>query len=181
MRILTRGPYSVRHKGRWLLPKKRPHTLIQCEPRQRVNHKAYQYSAVCGEKQEVSDQLPLGNVPSVVYVSPRGRGGGGDIVISFLAIMFPFLFLNFDFHFAILEKWKSEEWKRNHFVPPLSFRSLHHLIKDLFYSFLLFYSEILLMTVYWTSRLVCCINFHGCLHFGSYFWEHLRHFCWRYT
>ena len=44
-------------------------------------------------------------------------------------------------------------------------------------SFLLFCSEILLITVYKTSRLVCCINFHGYLHFGSYFWKHLRHFC----
>ena len=44
---------------------KLPHTLIQCEPRQRVNHKAYQYSAVFGEKQKVSDQLHLRKVPSV--------------------------------------------------------------------------------------------------------------------
>ena len=44
-------------------------------------------------------------------------------------------------------------------------------------SFLLFCSEILLITVYKTSRLVCCINCHGYLHFGSYFWKHLRHFC----
>ena len=45
--------------------KKLPHTLIQCEPRQRVNYKAYQYSAIFGEKQQVSDQLPLRKVPSV--------------------------------------------------------------------------------------------------------------------
>ena len=45
--------------------KKLPHTLIQCEPRQRVNHKAYQYPAVFGEKQEVSDQLHLRKVQSV--------------------------------------------------------------------------------------------------------------------
>ena len=45
--------------------KKLLHTLIQCEPRQRVNHKAYQYSAVFGEKQKVSDQLHLRKVPSV--------------------------------------------------------------------------------------------------------------------
>ena len=45
--------------------KKLPHTLIQCEPRERVNHKAYQYSAVFGEKQKVSDQLHLRKVPSV--------------------------------------------------------------------------------------------------------------------
>ena len=45
--------------------KKPPHTLIQCEPRQRVNHKAYQYSAVFGENQEESDQLHLRKVPSV--------------------------------------------------------------------------------------------------------------------
>ena len=32
--------------------KKLPHTLIQCEPRQRVNHKAYQYSAVFGENRK---------------------------------------------------------------------------------------------------------------------------------
>ena len=42
-----------------LLPKKLPHTLIQCEPRQRVDHKAYQYSAVFGENQD------LRKVPSV--------------------------------------------------------------------------------------------------------------------
>ena len=45
--------------------KKLPHTLIQCEPRQRVNHKAYQYSAVFGENQEESDQLHLRKFPSV--------------------------------------------------------------------------------------------------------------------
>ena len=45
--------------------KKLPYTLIQCEPRQRVDHKAYQYSAVFGENQEVSDQLHLRKVPSV--------------------------------------------------------------------------------------------------------------------
>ena len=39
--------------------KKLPHTLIQCEPRQRVNHKA-----VFGEKQEVLDQFHLRKVPS---------------------------------------------------------------------------------------------------------------------
>ena len=82
-------------KGGDCTSKKLPHTLIQCEPRQRVNHKAYQYPAVFGEKREVSDQLPLRNVPSVVYVSPGGGGGGGDIVISFLVITFPFLFLTF--------------------------------------------------------------------------------------
>ena len=79
-------------KGGDCTSKKLPHTLIQCEPRQRVNHKAYQYSAVFGEKQEVSDQLPLRKVPSV-YASPGG--GGGDIVISFLVFTFPFLFLTF--------------------------------------------------------------------------------------
>ena len=82
-------------KGGDCTSKKLPQTLIQCDPRQRVNHKAYQYSAVFGEKQEVSDQLRLRKVPSVVYVSP-GRGGGGcDIVISFLFFTFPFLFLIF--------------------------------------------------------------------------------------
>ena len=81
-------------KGGDCTSKKLLHTLIQCEPRQRVNHKAYQYPAVFGEKQEVSDQLPLRKVPSVVYVSPGG-GGGGDIVISFLFFTFPFLFLTF--------------------------------------------------------------------------------------
>ena len=82
-------------KGIDCTSKKLPHTLIQCEPRQRVNHKAYQYSAGFGEKQEVSDQLPLRKVPSLVYVSPGGTGGGGDIVISFLVITFPFFFLTF--------------------------------------------------------------------------------------
>ena len=62
-------------KGGDCTSKKLPHTLIQCEPRQGVNHKAYQYSVVFGEKQEVSEQLPLRKVPSV-YASP-----GGDIVI----------------------------------------------------------------------------------------------------
>ena len=76
--------------------KKLPHTLIQCEPRQRVNHKAYQYPAVFGEKQEVSDQLPLRKVPSV-YASP-----GGDIVISFLFLIFRFSLR----HFGKIEKWK---------------------------------------------------------------------------
>ena len=70
--------------------KKLPHTLIQCEPRQRVNHKAYQYSAVFGEKQEVSDQLPLRKVPSV-YASP---------VISFLFLTFRFSLR----HFGKMEK-----------------------------------------------------------------------------
>ena len=42
-----------------------PLTLIQCEPRQRVNHKAYQYPAVFGQKQEELDQLHLRKVPSV--------------------------------------------------------------------------------------------------------------------
>ena len=93
--------------------KKLPHTLIQCEPRQRVNHKAYQYSAVFGENQEESDQLHLRKVPSVCITC----------------------------------------------------------FKMFFWSFLLFCSEILLS----------CINFHGYLLFGSYFWKHLRHFCWRYT
>ena len=74
--------------------KKLPLTLIQSEPRQRVNHKAYQYSAVFGEKQEVSDQLPLRKVPSV-YASP-----GGDIVISFLFLIFRFSLR----HFGKIEK-----------------------------------------------------------------------------
>ena len=101
--------------------KKLPHTHILCEPRQRVNHKAYQYSAVFGENQEESDQLHLRKFPSVYSTCFK-----------------MFFFLN---------------------------------------SFLLFCSEILLITVYKTSRLVCCINFHGYLHIGSYFWKHLRHFC----
>ena len=79
-------------KGGDCTSKKLPHTLIQREPRQRVNQKAYQYSAVFGEKREVSDQLPLRKVPSVLYVS-SGRWGGGDILISFLFLTFPFLFL----------------------------------------------------------------------------------------
>ena len=45
--------------------KKLPLTLIQSEPRQRVNHKAYQYPAVFGQKQEELDQLHLRKVPSV--------------------------------------------------------------------------------------------------------------------
>ena len=45
--------------------KKLPLTLIQCEPRQRVNHKAYRYPAVFGQKQEELDQLHLRKVPSV--------------------------------------------------------------------------------------------------------------------
>ena len=71
-------------KGGDCTSKKLPHTLIQCEPRQRVNHKAYQYSAVFGEKREVSDQLPLRKVPSV-YASPGGGGGGrqSGFVFSF--------------------------------------------------------------------------------------------------
>ena len=89
-------------KGGDCTSKKLPHTLIQCEPRQRVNHKAYQYPAVFGEKQELSDQLPLRKVPSVVYVSPEG-GGEGSYHVSI------FVFQLFDFHFAILEKWKSEK------------------------------------------------------------------------
>ena len=92
-------------KGGDCTSKKLPHTLIQCEPRQRVNHKAYQYSAVFGEKREVSDQLPLRKVPSV-YASP---GWGGDKVVLFLVFTFPFFFKLFYFHFDILEKWKSEK------------------------------------------------------------------------
>ena len=76
-------------KGGDCTSKKLPHTLIQCEPRQRVNHKAYQYSAVFGEKQERSDQLPLRKVPSV-YARPGGRHS--DFVLFFT---FPFLFLTF--------------------------------------------------------------------------------------
>ena len=119
----------------------------------------------CGSswKQEVSDQLPLRKVPSVVYVSP---GGGGGLRHS--DFFFIFHFSIFVFNFLIFtSQWKSEKWKRNHFVPPLGFRSLHHLFEDLFYSFLLFCSEILLITVYKTSRLVSCINFHGCLILGA--------------
>ena len=77
-------------KGGDCTSKKLPHTLIQCEPRQRVNHKAYQYSAVFGEKQEESDQLPPRKVPSVAYASPAGV-----IVISLLFFTLPFLFLTF--------------------------------------------------------------------------------------
>ena len=92
-------------KGGDCTSKKLPHTLIQCEPRQRVNHKAYQYSAVFGEKQEVSDQLPLRKVPSVVYASPGGRHN--DFLFYFS--LSHFCFSLFDFHFAILEKWKREK------------------------------------------------------------------------
>ena len=89
-------------KGGDCTSKKLPHTLIQREPRQRVNHKAYQYSAVFGEKREVSDQLPLRKVPSVVYVS-SGEGGGGaagcgrhtDFVFIFNFPIFVFNFLIF--------------------------------------------------------------------------------------
>ena len=76
--------------------KKLPLTLIQSEPRQRVTHKAYQYLAVFGEKQEVSDQLPLRKVPSV-YASP-----GGDIVISFLFLIF---------RFSLRHHWKNGKVK----------------------------------------------------------------------
>ena len=78
----------LQQKSPFYFQKKLPHTVIQCEPRQRVNHKAYQYPAVFGEKQEVSDQLPPRKIPSV-YASAGGRHS--------------------DFHFAILEKWKSEK------------------------------------------------------------------------
>ena len=81
-------------KGLDCTSKKHLHTLIQCEPRQRVNHKAYQYSAFHEEKHEVSDQLPLRKVPSV-YASPGeggGGGGGGNIMISFLFFIFVFNF-----------------------------------------------------------------------------------------
>ena len=84
-------------KGGDCTSKKLPHTLIQCEPRQRVNHKAYQYPAVFGEKQEVSDQLPLRKVSSVVYASP-GEGGEGrhsDFVFIFHFFIFVFNFLIF--------------------------------------------------------------------------------------
>ena len=84
-------------KGGDCTSKKLPHTLIQCETRQRVNHKAYQYPAVFGEKQEVSDQLPLRKVPSVVYASPGGRHS--DFVFIFLFSIFVFN----------LEKWNSEK------------------------------------------------------------------------
>ena len=65
-------------------------------------------------------------------------------------------------------------------VPLRKFPSVYSTCFKMFFffnSFLLFCSDILLITVYKTSRLVCCINFHGYLHFGSYFWKHLRHFC----
>ena len=90
-------------KGVDCTSKKLPHTLIQCEPRQRVNHKAYQYSAVFGEKQKVSDQLPLRKVPSV-YASPRGRQSG--FVFSFHFSIFVFNILIFTSPF-----WKNGKVK----------------------------------------------------------------------
>ena len=81
-------------KGGDCTSKKLPHTLIQCEPRQRVNHKAYQYSAVFGEKQKVSDQLPLRKVPSL-YASPGVGGRYSDFVFSFHFSIFVFDFLIF--------------------------------------------------------------------------------------
>ena len=84
--------------------KKLPHTLIQCEPRQRVNQKAYQYSADFGEKQEVSDQIPLRKVPPVVYVSPGGRHS--DFVFSHHFSIFVFNFLIFTSPF-----WKNGKVK----------------------------------------------------------------------
>ena len=79
-------------KGGDCTSKKLPHTLIQCEPRHMVNRKAYQYPAVFGEKQEVSDQLPLRKVPSG-YASPGGRHG--DFVFIFHVCIFVFNFLIF--------------------------------------------------------------------------------------
>ena len=89
-------------KGGDCTSKKLPHTLIQCEPRQRVSHKVYQYSAVFGEKQEVSDQLPLWKVPSV-YASPGGRHS--DFVFIF---HFPIFILTFVFSLRHLGKVKNK-------------------------------------------------------------------------
>ena len=73
----------------------------------------------------------------------------------------------------------SEKTRKNqiNFICGKFHQSTAPVLRWFFYSFLLFCSEILLTTVYQTSRLVCCIKFHGYLHFGSYFWKHLRHFC----
>ena len=90
-------------KGGDCTSKKLQHTLIQCEPRQRVNHKAYQYPAVFREKQEVSDQLPLRKVPSV-YASPRGQHS--DLVSIFHFSIFVFNFLIFTSPF-----WKNGKVK----------------------------------------------------------------------
>ena len=91
-------------KGGDCTSKKLPHTHKQCEPGQRVNHKAYQYSAVFGEKQEVSDQLPLRKVPSV-YASPGGRH-------SDFVFIFHLSFFVFNFPIFTSPSWKNEKVKK---------------------------------------------------------------------
>ena len=178
MRTLTRGPYSVRYKGSWLYFQKTPthtHTVWSTSEGQSQG-----ISVFSSFRRKTGSIRPTSSAEgSISRLRKPGRGGGGcDIVISFLFFTFPFLFLTFWFS---IRNGKVKNENEITLCPPLGFRSLHHLLEDLFYSFLLFCSEILLITVYKTSRLVSCINFHGCLHFGSYFWKHLRHFCWRYT
>ena len=124
------------------------------------------------EKQEVSEQLTLRKVPSV-YVSPGGRHS--DLVSVFHFSIFVFNLLIFTSTF-----WKNGKVKnKKEITMGTPWASVVYItcLNIFFYSFLLFCSEILLTTAYLISRLVCCINFHGCLHFGSYFWKHLRHFC----
>ena len=115
-------------KGGDCTSKKLPHTLIQCEPRHRVSHKAYQYSAVFGEKQEVSDQLPLRKVPSD-YASPGGRHN--DFVFIFHFPIFVFNFLIFTSPF-----WKNGKVKNKKEITMCPPRL--HLFKDLFIAFCYF-------------------------------------------
>ena len=95
MRTLTRGPYSLRNKL--------PHALIQCEPRQTVNHKVYQYPVVFGENRKYQTNFLCGRF----HQSTQAQGVG-DIVISFLFFTFPFLLLTFWCSLRHLRKNKNE-------------------------------------------------------------------------
>ena len=103
MRTLTRGPYSVRYKGRWLYFQKTPthtHTVWATSEGQSQGISVFKQF---GEKQEVLDQLPLQKVPSV-YASPGGRHSG--FVFSFNFSIFVFNFLIFTSPF-----WKNGKVK----------------------------------------------------------------------
>ena len=127
-------------KGGDCISKKLTHTLIQSYSVSHVRGSIIRHINIQQSVSEKNRKYQTNFLCGKFHQSTQAQGG--NIVISFLFLTFRFLLR----HFGKMEKRKIKG--KSLCAPPLDFRSVHHLFKDLFYSFLLFSSEILLTTVH---------------------------------